>query len=298
MRSTDRLLPAILVAMAALAACAGYPTMSSHGGRGPAYVMRVELIPLNRLANGSCVSNEVFSGTASVYVRPINASFAEARVVLDGKLNVLEGEKLVCSGAYLFSRCRLLVGKHVKARLKPFNVTLTYILNRRFNYAWLVLEGGGERFIGFFPYYIAPDITYSNASKLKVLYMGEELKLLMDNESGEPMPVHVKVYGRTFYTVRLSNRYIAIYLVHHYPVEVLGITELPKNPFHTNSSLVRLHGIMNESMINAVLRADNYPADVVVIDWGKVAALAAAVGGGVTAAAYAVIRRRRVRGRA
>jgi len=259
-------------------------------------VLRVELIPLNRLVNGSYVSNEVFRGTASIYFRLVNASFLKARVVLSGRLDVVKGEELVCNGAYVLSHCRLLVSRSARSRSEPFNTTLTYLIYRRFNYAWLILEGGRREFIGFFPYYVFPDLSFSNVSKLNTVYMGEELKLLTDNDTGGPMPVHVNVSGTVLYTVRLSNKYLAIYLTHHYPVEVFGIVTLPQNLFHTNSSLARLYGVVPKALLDTVAKADDYPANVVVIDWGKVAVLAGVVGGCVAAAAYAILRRRGGRG--
>lgn len=91
-----------------------------------------------------------------------------------------------------------------KIVVRDYRLQLKYLVDTVRNYAWV----NGE-FIGFFPFYIFPELSYSNASKYTYIYMEEELKLV--SEEGKPLPNVIRLPDNTTLpTLNLVNKYISI----------------------------------------------------------------------------------------
>ncbi len=293
-----RIAPAVTALVLTLAVCvtsyvlAATAPAGSAGGWRLAYGLNVDATLFYNLTSRSeLVGAKLFNGNVLVYVRPLNATYVEVRAVFKG---VVEGSGSVKVCDYSLRDCRSVpyreFPKLVNASPKEVRVSAKFIVDRRFNYAWLVLEGGGERFIGFFPYYIAPDITYSNASKHQLLYMGSRLSVVKA-ENGAPLPAHIELGSKTVYAVMFKNDLVKIYLIHHYPVIVNGFIPVPRG-LGSNTTLGYGNCLALKAFYNAILRVNNYPAEATYVSWGRVAVLAVALGGAAIAI-YSLLRRRR-----
>ncbi len=160
------------------------------------------------------------------------------------------------------------------------SMSLKFLVDTRTNYAWL-----NGRFIGFFPFYIFPTLTYDNMTKYKFVYLDERLKIPLA-PNGKPIPVvsHPVIDGKsyTLSSLELSNDYLDMYFVYHYPINVWVDVPL-------NGSLAKLElSVMGKKCLLYILSIDDYPMQVSYIDWTKLP-IVIAIFGGFALLGYSVV---------
>ncbi len=181
----------------------------------------------------------------------------------------ITGKKCILSRTTSISKC---VGN--------VTMTLRFLVDIRTNYAWL-----NGRFIGFFPFYIFPTLTYDNVTKYKFVYLDEQLRVTLA-PNGKPIPVvsHPVIDGKsyTLSSLELSNDYLDMYFVYHYPINVWVDVPL-------NGSLAKLElSVMGKKCLLYILSIDDYPTQVSYIDWTKLP-IVIAIFGGFALLGYSVV---------
>lgn len=292
---TAAVLALLLATYAQLAVPA--PVAASSGAAGGwrlVYGLSVNaVLYYNITSKSELVGARLFNGNVLIYLKPLNATYVEVKAVFKG---VVEGVGSVRVCDYSLKNCRSVPYqeflKLTNATSREVSASATFIVDRRFNYAWMVLGGGRREFVGFLPLYVVPDISYSNASEHQLLYMGRELGVVKAS-NGEPLPAHISLGGRTVYAIMFKNPLVTIYVIHHYPVTVNGYIPVPAGGMGTNTTLGYGYCSALKDFYSSIFKVNNYPSGAVSVSWGKVAVLAAAFGGAAAIAAYAVVRRRR-----
>jgi hypothetical protein len=246
------------------------------------YVYKGDILFMKR--NGSVFISDGFyilSASVVVNISNIKRGLINLSVSINGPL-YYDPALANCSGSsfnVLLETC----DSSPLARLvnESYRLTLTYSVNVSNNYAWL-----GNRFVGFFPLYVVPDIGYDNATRFKYVYLGEELTLLTVH--GKPAPVRVKKpYGSSsieLHCIVYNNTYVDLCLLHHYPLYVWGFLPIGDNRF----ALVYLE--VDDSMVGVLASVNDYPASVEYVDYVRVGLLVSVVAL-IIVGVYGVVRR-------
>ena len=148
---------------------------------------------------------------------------------------------------------------------KNYTLVLTYVVDTKVNYAWY-----NKTFLGFFPFYVFPPITYKNATNIKK-FLYNDLKLGVASIGGQPLISHVYYGGNlsiiAFLTI--GNKYIAMGVVYHYPVSITGI--IPLN----SSRYMYVNLVVGKSLLKDIATIDNYPNGTTTIDYRVLAGMIA-----------------------
>jgi len=223
------------------------------------------------MPNGSVIFNVLIKIS---YVR-INSSFVRAYVSFSGvkysgEVYKKYGNWVNVSGSFLQELKNV-----TKTRV---NFTLTYIVNRANNYAW---DEKTKSFIGFFPFYVFPDFTPGNLTKEKLVYMDEVLKPL------EAVNVFIHGLGKIT-TFELSNNKLILQFVHHYPIFLILV--MPVGVKDHTPVYMRLWLRTNQKWFSCAKAVDDYPKELLSIDYSFLALFASLVAAGVAGTVLAVRR--------
>lgn len=227
-------------------------------------IKKIEYCGFIFLDNGTLIE-----GKAVLIVMPLNNSFAEAVLTL-------HGSKFLGRNGQTYIRLN-------------GNVTLSirFIVDKRYNYAWL----DNATFIGFFPFYIFPALSYNNVTRYKLVYLGETLKVdTLPN--GKPATINDYIrLGQKLYRIvalELHNSYADIEFVYHYPVRVNA--RLPIDGVWGSFQF----SLCDRKLLDYIVSIDDYPSSVTYIDWRRLV-LIVFVFAGAAYIAYTVILARRRR---
>ncbi|MEB2793320.1 MAG: hypothetical protein G5Z42_01785 [Caldisphaeraceae archaeon] len=147
---------------------------------------------------------------------------------------------------------------------KNYTLVLTYVVDTKVNYAWY-----NKTFLGFFPFYIFPPITYKNATNIKK-FLYNDLKLGVASIGGQPLISHVYYGGNlSIIALTIGNKYINMGVVYHYPISITGIIPLNSSRYmYVNLGLGKL-------LLKDIATIDNYPNGTTTIDYRVLAGMIA-----------------------
>ncbi len=228
-------------------------------------------------SNGSLMPNGsvIFNASVKVSYARINSSFVRVYVSFSGikysgEIYTKYGNWVNVSGGFL---------KELKNVTKTrVNFTLTYIVNRASNYAW---SEKTKSFIGFFPLYVFPDFTSSNLTKEKLVYMDEVLK------PTEAVNLFVRGLGKIT-TFELSNDKLILQFVHNYPI--VSISVMPVGVRDHTPVYMKLWLRTDQKWFSCVKAVDDYPKELVSVDYSFLVLFASLVAAGIAGIILAVQR--------
>ncbi|MEM4741525.1 MAG: hypothetical protein QW370_04970 [Ignisphaera sp.] len=213
--------------------------------------------------NGSVyMRNGLYIPNATVTVKMCGKVDSRYRILVEirGPL-YYNSDYLNCTGSSPRIYCNVAL-KLINVRLLNYSYTLAlvYDVDPSNNYAWL-----NGSFIGFFPFYVVPDISYGNATKYKFVYLGKELEI--DTVQGKPVPdvMPVEYGGRTvrLKSVRYYNDFIELNILHHYPVLVDGALPIGGDRYIT------VYLSPAGEMLERLIAVNDYPESVSYIDYAR-----------------------------
>lgn len=301
-------------------------TSTAYASNTPAYVMNITFEGYNRTSFGFIEQSE-FSGTAAVFVRPINSSFTEVTVRFSGVLSpgiepisMSEAWESLCFGSnpsncsWEVVKVKLNTTNFMQFQERRVNFTLRYVVMNKYNYAWD--ESTGE-FIGFLPFYVVPDMRWHadwNKLPKKFLYLGRVIRVqgqVVNVLTGEwkPIPLNTAVRIRDHHKLEipaiwLCTKYgfMEVTVIHHYVVCFDGFFKLPfrelDGVYIGNYSYVYIEGgvLRNLKFLKYLKSIDDVPPGVSIIDWETIRAwvtIITVVGSSIACVVYLIRRRRR-----
>ncbi len=247
-------------------------------------------------------SKALADGSITVMAAPINSTHYLARVVIQGntaRLEALEGTTRLTGIAaslenVLESVLRELENSMWVIEGEATSITVDYVVDVRSNYAWV-----NGSFAGFFPFYIFPAIGYDNATSFDFVHMGAPLRVDIEEEAGQPIPVrydlkHVyrSVSNRLgvdyLPCLLLKNRYLRIIFVYHYPIEVSGWF-----PLNETTYIYLETARVDDSYMPIIISIDDYPSGVSYVDYRRLFLFLITVAGVAGLGVYLWKRRKR-----
>ncbi len=180
--------------------------------------------------NNHRVKDRLPISLVSVYIRSLNKTHAEAIV----EIQTIDPNKLKSMNI------PIVITGNVE-NLDNISITARYIIDKRFNYAYI----NGTP-VGFFPFYSFIELTPELVKQLKFTYLNEPL--YCDVVSPDCF-IYMELYGNKLKLLHLKSSIMDLFALRNYVVYIAGLFIPVKQDLYFNSESLRISPNIMDSIL-------------------------------------------------